>query len=329
MAGLEWVEQVLHLSIQMGTVYLIASLGEIYSERSGVLNLGLEGIMVMGAALSFIFTLAYGHAVAIVVVALCGIVMSLILAFMAIHLRLNQVIVGLAITLLGLGLSGLLTSPDIRRRILLSLNPLLPEGTLMIQQAEKLPEVPIPLLSEIPLIGKSLFSHNVMVYSALVLAVVMWFVLFKTRVGLVIRSVGENPSMADALGVNVYLVRYATVMMSGLFAGLAGAYFFLGFHPFWREGVTAGRGFIALALIILATWNPVRAIFGAYLFGGVETFQYRLQLMGLGAHSPYFLAMLPYIVTIITLIILSVESVRKRIGVPASLGVPYSREETD
>lgn len=311
----------------MGTIYLIASLGEVYAERSGVLNLGLEGMMIMGAAISFIFTIAYGHLVAILMAALIGVLMSLILAVMAIHLRLNQVIVGLALTLLGLGLSGLITFPDIRRRILSSLNPSLPESMLMIQQAEKLPEIPIPLLSQIPLIGKTFFTHNILVYTSLILAIIMWFILFKTRYGLIIRSVGENPSMADSLGVNVFLVRYVTVVISGLFASLAGAYFFIGFHPFWREGVTAGRGFISLALVILATWNPLRAILGAYLFGGVETFQYRLQLFGLGAQSPYFLAMLPYIITIITLILISIESIRKRIGVPASLGTPYSREE--
>ncbi|MEN2975088.1 MAG: ABC transporter permease [Candidatus Caldarchaeales archaeon] len=311
----------------MGTIYLIASLGEIYAERSGVLNLGLEGMMIMGAATSFIFTIAYGHPAALFMSALVGIMLSLILAVMTIRLRLNQVVVGLALTLLGIGLSGLITFPGIRERILLSLNPSLSKSMLVIQQAEKLPEIPIPILSQIPFLGKAFFTHNILVYSSLILAVAMWFILFKTRIGLVIRSVGENPSMADSLGVNVFLVRYLTVLTSGLFAGLSGAYFFIGFHPFWREGLTAGRGFIALSLVILATWNPVRAILGAYLFGGVETFQYRLQLFGLGAQSPYFIAMLPYIVTIITLILISIETVRKRIGVPAALGVPYSRED--
>ncbi|MCF8884669.1 MAG: ABC transporter permease [Nitrososphaerota archaeon] len=325
--SIEWIEQVLQLTVQMGTVYLIASLGEIYAERSGVLNLGLEGIMIMGAAISFIFTVAYNHLIAILVAAVVGILMSLILAVMTVHLRLNQVIVGLALTLLGIGLSGVITSPGIREKILLTLNPNLPEKMLTIQQAEKLLEIPIPLLSQIPILGRALFNHNVLVYFSLITAFSMWFILFKTRAGLVIRSVGENPSMADTLGVNVFLVRYITVIISGLFASLAGAYFFIGFHPFWREGVTAGRGFIAIALVILATWNPLRAILGAYLFGGIETLQYRLQLLGLGAQSPYFLAMLPYIITIIALILISTESLRKKIGAPASLGIPYSREE--
>jgi len=324
---IDWLESVLKLTIQVGTVYLLASLGEIYAERSGVLNLGLEGMMIMGAALSFIFTLAYGHVVAILVAAGCGVLMSLILAVMAVRMRLNQVVTGLALTMLGLGLSGFITSPDIRRGILLALNPALPEEILAIQQAPRLPEIPIPLLSEIPLIGRSFFSQNALVYLSYAAAPLMWFILFKTRLGLSLRSVGENPATADALGVNVFLVRYLATMISGGFAGLAGAYLFLGFQPFWHEGMTAGKGFIALALVILSTWNPLRAILGAYLFGGVETIQFRLQLMGFEAQSPYFLAMLPYLITIITLILISFENVRKRIGVPASLGMPYSREE--
>ncbi len=325
--SVEWIEQVLQLTVQMGTVYLLASLGEIYAERSGVLNLGLEGTMIMGAATSFIFSLAYGHFAAIIMSIIVGALMGFILSILVVDMKLNQVIVGLALTMLGIGLSGFITFPEIRKNLLLRLNPYLPQEILATQQSEKLPEIPIPLLSDIPILGKMFFSHNILVYFSLIASLIMWFILFKTSIGLTIRSVGENPSMADSLGVNVYLVRRVTVILSGAFASLAGAYFFIGFHPFWREEVTAGRGFIALALVILATWNPLRAILGAYLFGGVETFQYRLQLFGLGAQSPYFLAMLPYIVTIITLIIISTESIKKRLGAPASLGIPYSREE--
>ena len=324
---IEWLGSVLHLTIQMGTVYLLASLGEIYAERSGILNLGLEGMMIMGAALSFIFTLAYGHLAAIIASIVAGVLMSLILAVMAIHMRLNQVVTGLALTMLGLGLSGFLASPEIRRGILLTLNPNIPEKLLGIQQAPMLPEYPIPILSEIPLIGEAFFHHNLLVYASYIAAPLMWYILFKTRLGLSLRSVGEDPAAADSLGVNVFLVRYLATMISGGFAGLAGAYLFLGFQPFWNEGMTAGKGFIALSLVILSTWNPLRAILGAYLFGGIETLQFRLQLMGWKAQSPYFLAMLPYLVAIITLTLISLENIRKRMGVPASLGIPYSREE--
>ena len=321
-----WIEQVLQLTIQVGTIYLLASLGEIYAERSGILNLGIEGMMVMGAAIAFIFTLAYGHFIAILASILTGILMSLILAVMAIHMRLNQVVTGLALTILGLGLSGFIASPEIRRGILLTLNPALPENILSIQEAPKLPEIPIPILSQIPLISP-LFKQNPLVYTSYIAAPLMWFILFKTKYGLSLRSVGENPAAADALGVNVYRVRYLATMISGGFAGLAGAYLFLGFQPFWQEGLTAGKGFIALSLVILSTWNPLRAILGAYLFGGVEILQYRLQLFGLGAQSPYILAMLPYLVAILALILISFENIKKKIGVPASLGIPYSREE--
>ncbi|MCD6341591.1 MAG: ABC transporter permease [Thaumarchaeota archaeon] len=324
---MEWIESVLHTTVQMGTVYLLASLGEIYAERSGILNLGLEGIMIMGAALSFIFTIAYGYFAAILMSIIVGVLMSLILAVMAVHMRLNQVVTGLALTMLGLGLSGFIAFPEIRKRILLALNPALPQEALMTQEAPKLPEISLPVLSNIPLIGESFFSHNVLVYFSYIAAPIMWYILFKTRFGLSLRSVGEDPATADSLGVNVYLVRYSATMVSGGFAGLAGAYLFIGFHPFWQEGLTAGKGFIALALVILSTWNPLRAILGAYLFGGVETIQFRLQLFGFGAQSPYFLAMLPYLITILTLIMISFENVRKRIGVPASLGIPYSREQ--
>ncbi|RLG05791.1 MAG: ABC transporter permease, partial [Thaumarchaeota archaeon] len=224
------------------------------------------------------------------------------------------------------GLSGFIASPEIRRGILLTLNPALPENILSIQEAPKLPEIPIPILSQIPLISP-LFKQNPLVYTSYIAAPLMWFILFKTKYGLSLRSVGENPAAADALGVNVYRVRYLATMISGGFAGLAGAYLFLGFQPFWQEGLTAGKGFIALSLVILSTWNPLRAILGAYLFGGVEILQYRLQLFGLGAQSPYILAMLPYLVAILALILISFENIKKKIGVPASLGIPYSREE--
>ena len=325
--SVEWIASILQGAVQIGTIYLFASLGEIYAERSGILNLGIEGMMIMGAAISFLFTLAYGHLAAILAALVIGMVLGLILGVMAVSLRLNQVVVGLALTIFGTGMSGFLTHPTIRAGVLRTLNPHIPESLLTIQEAPKLPEVPIPILSNIPVVGRAFFSHNVLVYISYILSIFMWFILFKTRIGLSIRSVGENPGMADAMGVNVFLVRYLTSMLCGAFASLAGAYLFIGFHPFWQEGMTAGRGFIALALVILATWSLLRAIFGAYLFGGVEAIQYRLQVRGLGAQTPQFVLMLPYIVTIITLTSLSFESVRKRLGVPAALGVPYSREE--
>lgn len=326
MIDMGWLSSVLAGAVAAGTVFLLASLGEIYAERSGVLNLGMEGMMIVGAAVSFIFTNALGHGVALLAVVVVGLVLGLSHAFFTVSLKLNQIVVGLAYTVLGLGIGGLITAVEIRRRIILMLNPSAPERLLITQEAEKLPTMPIPVLRDIPLIGPMFFNQNILVYLSLTLSVVMWFLLFKTRFGLSLRSCGENPSMADTLGVNVYLTRYIAMGVCGALGSLAGAYLFIGYQAFWVEGMTQGRGFIALALVILATWSPLRAILGAYLFGGVETLQFRLQVMGVAAQLPQFLLMLPYIVTIITLTLLSLESVRKRVGVPASLGVPYTRE---
>ncbi|MEM2057974.1 MAG: ABC transporter permease [Thermoproteota archaeon] len=326
MIDVGWISSILSGAVAAGTVFLLASLGETYAERSGVLNLGMEGMMIMGAAVSFIFTNALGHGAALLAAVMVGTVLGLSHAVFTVSLKLNQIVVGLAYTILGLGLSGLITSAEIRRRIIIALNPATPERLLITQEAAKLPTTPIPVLKDIPVIGPMFFTHNVLVYFSLMSSIVMWFILFKTRFGLSLRSCGENPSMADSLGVNVFQMRYTAMGICGALGSLAGAYLFIGYQAFWVEGMTQGRGFISLALVILATWSPLRAILGAYLFGGVETLQFRLQVMGVAAQLPQFLLMLPYIVTIIALTLLSVESVRKRIGVPAALGIPYSRE---
>lgn len=326
MIDVGFVESVLAGAVAAGTVFLLASLGETYAERAGVLNLGMEGMMIMGAAVSYIFTNAMGHGAALLMVLIMGVLMGLLHAFFTVSLKLNQVVVGLAVTILGLGLSGLLASAEIRARIILALNPEATRAVIASQEAPKLPLIPVAGLKDIPIIGPMFFNHNALVYFSLVLSLLMWFVLFKTRFGLSIRSCGENPSMADTLGINVYFMRYVSMVVCGMLGCLAGAYLFIGYQPFWVEGMTQGRGFISLALVILATWNPLRAVLGAYLFGGVEALQFRLQVLGVAAQLPYFLLMLPYAVTIITLTLLSLESVRKRVGVPAALGIPYSRE---
>ncbi|PUA31166.1 MAG: hypothetical protein B9J98_07455 [Candidatus Terraquivivens tikiterensis] len=325
--SLEWVGSVLAGTTSVGVVYLLGSLGEIYAERSGILNLGLEGIMALGAATSFITTIAWGHAVAFFVAGVLGILMGLLLAFFTVSLRLNQIAVGLAITMLGSGLSGFIAFPTTRKTILRALNPELPSTALEAQSAPMLPSAPLPFLKDVPIAGPMLFNHNPVVYVSLILAPTMWFLLFRTSVGLKIRSVGENPGMADALGINVFRIRYLTCMLSGAFSAMAGAYLILGFQPFWIEGITGGRGFITLSLIILSAWSPLRAVFGSLLFGGIEVLQYRLQLFGFGAASPQFVLMLPYAIAVITLSLLSIESFRKRISAPAALAKPYYREE--
>lgn len=323
-----WAESFLASAVLAGTVYLLAALGETYAERSGILNLGVEGMMIVGAATSYLITLATGnHLLAILVAVALATMLSAIHAFISISLRLNQIVSGLAISILGLGISGYLTFRDVRISIVKSINPGIPEFQILSQSVPKLPTIEIPVLSDIPVVGPAFFKHNAVVYISYVLVALLWWVLYYTRLGLNIRSVGENPAMADSLGVDVYRTRYFTTLLGGVLAGLAGAFLFIGYQPFWVEGMTAGRGFVSIALVIFAAWNPLRVMLGAYLFGGVEALQFRLQALGFGTAAPQFLLMLPYITTILVLVALSYETIRKKIGVPAALAVPYSREE--
>jgi len=298
-------------TVQAGTPLLLGTVGEIYAERSGVLNLGVEGMMAMGALTAFatsFYTGNIGLALAVAIVA--GALLSLVHAFLSITMRANQIVSGLAITILGLGLSGFLGKPMIG------------------MTAPHLTSFSIPILADIPVVGPILFSQDILVYASILAALVLWFVLFKTRLGLNVRSVGENPAMADSLGLNVYLTRYVCVLLGGVMAGLAGAYLSLLYTPLWIEGMTAGKGWIVIALTIFATWNPLRAVLGAYLFGGVIALQFRLQAIGIGTEAPQFLLMLPYLTTIVALVLISLEAVRRRMGVPAALGLPYVRGES-
>jgi simple sugar transport system permease protein len=297
-------------AVQAGTPLLLATVGEIYAERSGVLNLGLEGIMIMGALTGFLVLFSTGNTtLAILAAALIGALLSLIHAFLAITLKANQIVSGLAISIFGLGVSGFLGKP------------------LVGQTVTRLPTIPIPFLRDIPVLGQILFSGDILLYISIILSLGLWFVLFRTKLGLNIRSVGENPGMADSLGVNVDLTRYVCVLLGGALGGLGGAYLSIVYTPLWIEGMTAGRGWIAIALTIFALWNPLRAILGAYLFGGVIALQFRLQAIGIGTEAPQLLLMLPYIVTIGALVVVSSATLKKRLGVPAALGIPYVRGE--
>ncbi len=305
---LEFVLDALRAAIPAGTPLLLGTLGEIYAERSGVLNLGVEGMMIMGAVTGFGVTLTTGNVwLGIAVAALVGGLLALVHAFVSITLRANQVVSGLALTMFGSGLSGLIGKRYVG-----------------IPLPFRLRSLSIPLLSDIPILGPVLFRHDPLVYLSLALVPLLWFVLFKTRAGISIRSVGEAPATADALGVNVYLVRYLCVFFGGILAGLGGAYLSVVYAPAWVEGMTAGAGWIVIALTIFAMWSPTRALVGAYLFGGVKVLQYRLQPLGI---SPNLLNMLPFIFTIIVLLAGTGEVIRKRIGAPSALGIPYAREE--
>ena len=301
---------VLSAAIPAGTAILYACLGELISERSGILNLGVEGMMLMGALGGVAVTMWTGTAWVGVLGAIgAGAAMASLHAILTVGIRANQVVSGLALTLFGGGLSAFLG------RNLVG-DPL----------PDKFSSVSIPLLGDIPKVGEILFDQDPLVYMSYAVAPVLWYFIFKTQAGLHLRSIGENPAAADAMGVPVNWLRFMYVIIGGGFAGLGGAVISLGTNPGWTEGMTAGRGWIAIALVIFAGWNPAWAVGGAYLFGGVQAGQFQLQSVGVGV-SPFFLNMLPYLFTVIVLVIASGDFARKRIGAPAALGRPFMREE--
>jgi len=301
-----FVASLLASSIRAGTPLLYATLGEIITERSGVLNLGLEGIMITGAFTGFAISLATGNPwLGVLCGGIAGMLLALVHAFFSITLKANQSITGLMLVLLGLGITGFLGRNYIG------------------EVAFYLDPVKIPVLSDIPYVGEVLFSHDPMAYLAVILAAFLWFILFKTRYGLEIIAAGEKPEAADSMGVNVDRVRYFSTLFGGFLVGIGGAYLSLAYAKLWTEGMTAGRGWISLALVIFSGWMPQRAILGAYLFGGLDVLSFKLQATGVGI--PYhFMKMLPYIVTILVLLI-SVIRKRAAFGAPAALGIPYVR----
>jgi len=308
MVDFNFVLLALTAAIPAGTPLLFGALGEVYAERSGVLNLGVEGMMIMGAVTGFGVALATGNVwLGVLAAGLAGGLLSLIHAFATIHLRVNQVVSGLALTMLGLGMSGIIGKRYIGQPLPVRLEALR-----------------FPVLSDLPVLGPLLFRHDPLVYLAVILVPVLWFVLYRTRWGLTLRSVGENPAAADALGVNVTQVRYLAVFFGGVLAGIGGAYLSVAYAPAWIEGMTAGAGWIVIALTIFAMWDPPRALLGAYLFGGVRVLQFRLQPLGI---SPNLLNMLPFLLTILVLLLSSGQAFRRRIGAPAALMQAYAREE--
>ncbi|MCZ4280274.1 ABC transporter permease [Kiloniella laminariae] len=291
--------------ITASTPLLLAAIGELVVERSGVLNLGVEGMMVMGAVCGFATAYTTGSpTLGIFAGIMAGIGMAFIFAFMTQTLVSNQVATGLALTLLGLGLSGLIGESFVG----------LP--------GVKLVPVSIPLLSDIPFIGRILFGQDILVYASIALVIATTYVLFKTRVGLIIRAVGDNHHSAHSLGYNVIMVRYACILFGGACAGLSGAYLSLAYTPQWIENMTAGRGWIALALVVFATWLPKRLAIGAYLFGTVWIMGLYVQAQGLGIPSQ-FLSSLPYLVTIIALVIISGNKTLTRVNTPACIGQSF------
>jgi len=300
----ELVEAIILTVLAASTPLLIAATGELVTERSGVLNLGVEGMMIVGAACGFAGAWLTGS---IIVGALCGIaagtLTSLIFAAMTLGLAVNQVATGLALTILGIGLSGLIGAGFVGERIT-------PAAHL-----------DVPLLTRIPLIGRVVFGEDAFVYLSLALIVGVWWFLYRTRPGLILRACGDNHASAHALGYPVLRIRTFAVMFGGACAGLAGAYLPLAYTPFFIPGMTAGRGWIALALVVFSSWQPGRLVAGAYLFGAVTILQLHAQGAGIGIPSQ-FMSALPYLATVIVLILLS----RTRTGgstAPAALGTVF------
>ena len=284
------------------TPLLYAALGELVTEKSGVLNLGVEGMMITGAVTAFAMaTITGSSAIGIVAGAAAAMALSLIFAVLTLSLVANQVATGLALTIFGIGLSALIGQGYV--------------GTPL----DALPKLDIPGVSDIVFIGPVLFGHDFLIYFSFVMVgAVAWF-LYRTRAGLVLRAVGESHDAAHAIGYPVIGIRYLAVAFGGAMAGVGGAYLSVAYTPMWIENMTAGRGWIALALVVFATWRPGRVLLGAYLFGGVTILQLHGQGFGLGVASQ-ILSMLPYLATILVLVLISSDRALIRLNAPADIG---------
>ena len=296
------MEQLILTVILTSVPLIFAASGELIAERSGVLNLGVEGMMLMGAVSAFAVAMGSGSPVlGMFAGAIAGAITASIFAFFALGLATNQVATGLALTIFGMGLSGLIGAPLVGHAI------------------DGLPQIHIPLLADIPFLGILLFQHDIMVYLAVVMVGLCAWVLNATRAGLIIRAVGDNHESAHALGYSVLGVRLLAVMFGGMMAGLGGAYLPLVLTPHWAEGMTAGRGWIALALVVFASWRPWRVLGGALVFGGITIMQLAGQARGWTIPSQ-FLSMLPYLATIIVLVLISRNREFALANSPACLG---------
>jgi simple sugar transport system permease protein len=298
---MEWIPIVVS-TVTAATPLILAALGVLVSERAGVLNLGVEGMMLIGAVVAFAvgitthsLLLGYGAAL------LAGVAVALLFALMTLSLQTNQVATGLALALFGTGLSAFMGRAFVGMPI------------------PRVPAVPLPWLADLPVLGPLLFRYDALVYASIALYfAVSWF-LNRSRAGLQLRAVGESPEVAHSLGEPVIRVRYLAVMFGGATSAIAGAYLSTALTPMWAEGMSAGRGWIVLALVVFATWRPLRVLLGAYLFGGVTVLQ--LHAQGLGVRVPSeFLSMLPYVATIVVLVLICRNPKTILLNQPASLG---------
>jgi simple sugar transport system permease protein len=306
------IESILFATVAAGTPLLLVAMGELICEKSGMLNLGAEGMMSVGAVAAFVAAFTFESTLfGLVSAIIAGALLSLIYAVITVHLTANHVATGLAVAIFGVGLAAFLGKP-FEAKVLPSIAP-----------------TKIPWLSDLPVIGPALFGQPWMVYVTWILfGLVVWF-LARTRGGLVLKSVGESPEAATAVGIDVVRVRYVAILFGGAMAGLGGAFLSLFHTPMWAEGMVAGKGWIALALVVFATWRAWRVFFGAYLFGGVMIAQLFVQSSPVPINIPaQFLSALPYLATIVVLVLISRNAKMIRLNSPASLGKPFRKESS-
>lgn len=307
----------LQIAVQGGTPLLFGTLGGIMNEKVGHLNLGVEGMMMLGACMGYWAALKTENAViAVLVAGLAGTLCALIYAVLTVTFRTNHNVTGLVTTIFGTGLANFIGKS-------------LSTQTLSREFTAQLAAVKIPVLSEIPIIGEMLFNQSIYVHIGIACAVLLYVYMKKTSLGLKMRMIGENPAAADASGINITIYKYVHILIGGFFSGLGGAYITLVYVPVWTESVTGGQGWIAVALVIFSTWSPIKAIFGAYFFGMLRGLGFKLQNVAIpliGTIPSQFLDMVPYIVTVLTLVFMTLRNKKENQG-PAALGSPYFRED--
>ena len=291
--------------ITAATPLLYAALGELITEKSGVLNLGVEGMILLGAVSGFAVVHFTGSAVLGILAGLLGgVALSVIFAVLVLGFQASQVATGLALTIFGIGLSALL-------------------GQDLVGIAYGgLPKLPLPWLADIPVVGPLLFAHDILVYGSFAMLVAVFWFLTRTRAGLILRAVGDSHDAAHAMGYPVIRIRFLAIMFGGGMAGLAGAYLSLAYSPLWIENMSAGRGWIALALVVFATWRPWRVLVGAYLFGGITILQLHAQAFGVGVPAQV-MSMLPYLATVAVLVMISRDRNKIKLNAPACIGKPF------
>ena len=300
-------------SVAAATPLLLAALGELVVERSGVLNLGIEGVMLVGALTAVAATLGSGSVMVGILCAVgAGMLLGLLFAFLTVTIRADQVVAGLAVVLFGDGLSSFAG-----------------HGLVGIDVGQNVPAMAVPLVSDIPALGLIFFRQNALVYLSYFMVVAVWYFLYRTRPGLALRATGENPSSVDVVGWNVFRIRYLAVMFGAAMAGLSGACLSVAYLSSWTEGMTAGRGWVALALVIFAGWHPVKLLGGAYLFGFSYILIAESQILGGVFHliSSYVMQMFPYLMAIVVLAVMGRRGTKRQPSAPEALALPYVREE--